>query len=135
VLLEWTIHGNSSNDELGLPEAHSKTWLVDRSFWQSWEQKNEPQLVPPGKLCVEVEPVWGTEVTHDRLRKLLDICFSKLTKETHPRGDAPLRQCILTKQDRPNNDLEGVQLMTCDYIKGTEGEGKIAFIIARKEIM
>jgi len=95
VLLEWTIHGNSSNDELGLPESHSKTWLVDRSFWQSWEQKNEPQPVPTGKckkwVCVEIEPVWGTEVTHDRLRKLLDICFSKQTKETHPRGDAPLR--------------------------------------------
>jgi len=39
VLLEWTIHGNPSNDELGLPGAQSKTWLVDRSFWQSWEQK------------------------------------------------------------------------------------------------
>jgi len=48
VLLEWTIHGNSSNDELGLPEAHSKTWLVDRSFWQSWEQRNEPYLCPQG---------------------------------------------------------------------------------------
>jgi len=108
VLLEWTIHGSSSNDELGLSEAHSKTWMVDRSFWQSWEQKNEPQHVPPGKcsewVCVEVEPVWGTEVTHDRLRKLLDICFSKQTKETHPRGDAPLSQCVLPKQDRPNND-------------------------------
>jgi len=34
VLLEWTIHGNQSNDELGLPESQSKTWLVDRSFWQ-----------------------------------------------------------------------------------------------------
>jgi len=32
VLLEWTIHGNPNNDELGLPEAQSKTWLVDRSF-------------------------------------------------------------------------------------------------------
>jgi len=61
VLLEWTIHGSSSNDELGLPEAHSKIWMVDRSFWQSWEQKNEPQHVPPGKcsdwVCVEIEPV------------------------------------------------------------------------------
>jgi len=40
VLLEWTIHGSSGNDKLGLPEAQSKTWLVDRSFWQSWEQKS-----------------------------------------------------------------------------------------------
>jgi len=94
VLLEWTIHGSSSINELGLPEAHSKTWLIDRSFWQSWEQNSEPQLVPPGQcsewVCVEEELVWGTEVTHDRIRKLLDICFSKQTKETHPRGDAPL---------------------------------------------
>jgi len=40
VLLEWTIHGSPSNDTLGLPKAQSKTWLVDRSFWQSWEQMN-----------------------------------------------------------------------------------------------
>jgi len=33
VLLEWTIHGSSGNDKLGLPEAQSKAWLVDRSFW------------------------------------------------------------------------------------------------------
>jgi len=46
VLLEWTIHGSPTNDTLGLPKAQSKTWLVDRSFWQSWEQNNEPQPVP-----------------------------------------------------------------------------------------
>jgi len=32
-----------------------------------------------------------------------------------------MRQCVLLDQDRPNIDLEGIQLMTCDYIKGTEG--------------
>ena len=37
VRLEWTINGSPSNDKLGLPEAQSKTWLVDRSFWQSWD--------------------------------------------------------------------------------------------------
>jgi len=125
VLLEWTIHGSSGNDKLGLPEAQSKTWLVDRSFWQSREQKNEPQHVPPGKcsnwVCVEEEPVWGTEVTHDRLRKLLDTCFSDQTKTTHPKGDAPLKQCVLPSQDKPNHALEGVQLMSCEYIKGTAG--------------
>jgi len=125
VLLEWTIHGSSGNDKLGLPEAQSKTWQVDRSFWQSWEQKNEPRLVPPGKcsnwVCVEEEPVWGTEVIHDRLRKSLDICFSKHTKTTHPRGDAPLKQCVLPRLDTPNYALEGVQLMSCDYIIGTAG--------------
>jgi len=125
VLLEWTINGSSGNDKLGLPEAQSKTWLVDRSFWQSWEQKNEPRLVPPWKcrnwVCVEEEPVWGTEVIHDRLRKSLDICFSKRTKTTHPRGYAPLRQCVLPRLDTPNHALEGVQLMSCDYIIGTVG--------------
>jgi len=125
VLLEWTIHGNPSNEELGLPEAQSKTWLVDRSFWQSWEQNNEPQPVPIVKckvwVCVEIEPIWATEVTHNRLRKLLDICVSKQAKDTHPRGDTTVRQSVLPDQDRQNNDLEGVQLMTCDYIKGIEG--------------
>jgi len=52
VLLEWTINGSSGIDKLGLPEAQSKTWLVDRSFWQSWEQKNEPRLVPPGNAVI-----------------------------------------------------------------------------------
>jgi len=113
--MEWTIHGCSVKDKLGLPEAQNKTWLVDRSFWQSWEQKNTPQHVPPGKcsnrVCVEQEPVWGTEVTQDSLRKLLDTCFSEQTKTTYPKGDAPLRQCVLPRYDRPNHALEGVQLM------------------------
>ena len=68
-------------------------------------------------VCIEREPIWGTEVTHHRLRKLLDICFSTRTKE----DDTPVRQCALLDQDRPNIDLAGVQLMTCDYIKVTEG--------------
>jgi len=125
VLLEWTIYECSGKDKLGLPEAHNKTWLVDRSFWQSWEQKIKPQPVPPGKcsnwICVEDEPVWGTEVKQNRLRKLLDTCFSEHKKITHPKGDTPLRQYVLPKHIRPNHALEVVQLMFCDYIKGTEG--------------
>jgi len=125
VLLEWTIHGCSEKDKLGLPEAQNKTWLVDRSFWQSWEQKNEPQLVPPGKCsnwtCVEDEPVWGTEVKQNRPRKLLDTGFSEHTKITHPKGDTPPRQYVLPKHTRPNHALEDLQLMSCDYIQGTEG--------------
>jgi len=123
VLLEWTIHVSSGKDKVGLPAAQSKTWLVDRFFWQSWEQKNVTQIIPPGKfnkwVCIEEEPVWGTEVTYDRLRKSLDTCFSEQTKVTQPRGDATLRQCVL--HDGTNNVLEGVQLMSCDYIKGTAG--------------
>jgi len=125
VLLEWTIYGCSGKDKLGLPEAHTKTWLVDRSFWQSWEQKNKPKLVTPEKcsnwICVEDEPVWGTEVKHNRLRKLLDTCFSEHQKITHPIGDTPLRQYVLLKHTRPHHALEDVQLMSCDYIQGIEG--------------
>ena len=88
-------------------------------------RENEPRHVPPGKCsnwaCVEEEPVWGTGVIHDRLRKSLDIFFSKHTKITHPRGDAALRQCVLPRLDTPNHALEGVQLMSCDYIIGTVG--------------
>jgi len=68
-------------------------------------------------VCIEREPIWGTEV----LCKLLDIGFSTRTKDTDPTSDTPVRQCALPDQDRPNIDLEGVQLITCDYIKGTEG--------------
>ena len=125
VLLEWTIHGCSGKDKLGPPKAQDKTWLVDRSFWQSWEQINETQQVPPGKcskwICVDDETVWGTEVKQDRLRKLLDTYFSEQTKTTHPKGDGPLRQCVMPSYTRPNHALEGVQLMSCDYIKGTKG--------------
>jgi len=39
VLLEWTIYGFSGENKQGL---QSKTWLADRSFWQSWVQENEP---------------------------------------------------------------------------------------------
>jgi len=45
VLLEWTIHGHPSREELGLPIAQDTSWLVDRSFWQSWVLNNEPQAV------------------------------------------------------------------------------------------
>jgi len=67
VLLEWTIHGSPRNDTLGLPMAQSKTWLVDRSFWQSWEQNNEPLPVPwecKEWVCIDREPLWGTVITH-----------------------------------------------------------------------
>jgi len=40
------------------------------------------------------------------------------SKRRHP---SETTSPTVTDQERPNNDLEGVQLMTCDYIKGTEG--------------
>jgi len=80
VLLEWTIYGFSGEKELGLPASQSKTWLADRSFWQSWVKENEPQHIPPVKcikwVCMKEEPVWGNEVVNDKLRTALDTCFS-----------------------------------------------------------
>jgi len=105
VLLEWTIHGCSGKDKLDLPEAHSKTWLVDRCFWQSWEQKNKPPLVTPEKCsnwtCVEDEPVWGTEVKQNRLRKRLNTGFSEQKRTTYPTGDTPLRQYVYPAKSCP----------------------------------
>ena len=79
VLLEWTIHGNPSREDLGLPKALNTSWLVDRSFWQSWVQNNEPQIVPLATskewVCIDREPTWSTEVSHNVLCKLLDTCF------------------------------------------------------------
>ena len=71
VLLEWTTYGFSGEKELGLPASQSKTWLADRSFWQSWVKENEPQHIPPVKcikwVCMKEEPVWGNEVVNDKL--------------------------------------------------------------------
>jgi len=138
VLLEWTINGSPRNDNLGLPEAQSKTWLVDRSFWQSWEHNNEPQPVPWGKctdwVCIEREPIWGTEVTRHRLCKLLDICFSTDMQDIDPKDGGLVQRCALPDQDRPNTDLDGTQLMNNDYIKGTKGHymPKDSFLYLRK---
>ena len=46
VLLECTIHGNPSREALGLPKAQDTSWLVDRSFWQSWAQITNLKLCP-----------------------------------------------------------------------------------------
>jgi len=127
-----------NNDKLGLPEAQSKTWLVDRSFWQSWEQNNEPQPVPWVKckewVCIEREPIWGTEATHNRLCRLLDVCFSKCIQDIDPKDGGLVYRCALPDQDRPNTDLEGTQFMTCDYIKGMKGHDmpKESFLYLRK---
>ena len=81
VLLEWTIHGNPSREDLGLPKALNTSWLVGRSFWQSWVQNNEPQIVHLATskewVCIDREPTWGTEVSHNVLCNgymLLHMC-------------------------------------------------------------
>ena len=97
VLLEWKIHGCSGKDKLDLPEAHTKTWLSTGPFGNPGT-KNKPQQVTPEKcnnwIFVEEEPVWGTEVKHNRLRKRLDKGFSEQKRTTHPTGDTPLRQYV-----------------------------------------
>ena len=121
VLLEWTIHGHPSREELGLPIAQDTSWLVDRSLWQSWVQNNELQIVPLATrkewVCIDKEPTWGTEVYHTGLCKLLDTCFSTRATE----GEIPARQDDLLDLDCSSIDPTGMQFTTCDYIKGTEG--------------
>ena len=72
-------------------------------------------------VYIKREPMWGTEVTHNRLCKLLDICFSTCMQNIDPQDGGPVTRCALPDQDRPNTDLDGTQFMTCDYIKGTKG--------------
>ena len=121
VLLEWTIHDHPSREELGLPIAQDTSWLVDRSFWQSWVLNNAPQIVPLATrkewVCIDREPTWGTEVYHTGLCQLLDTCFS--TRAT--KGKILSRQDDLLVLDCSSIDLSGIRFTTCDYIKGTEG--------------
>jgi len=62
VLLEWTVYGNPSTEEPGLAKAQDTSWLVDRSFWQSWVQNNDSQIVPLATskewVCIDREPTW-----------------------------------------------------------------------------
>jgi len=131
VLLEWTIYRFSDGKKLGLKAAQSKTWLADGSFWQSWVLNNKPQRIPPVKcgkwVCTEEEPVWGNKVINDKLRTALDIRFSEHTgaapgsTTAQPSRDIPLGQMELPKRDGTNYILQGLQLMSWDYIKGKVG--------------
>ena len=120
VLLEWTIHGSPIIETLGLPMALSNTWLVDRSFWQSWEQNNKPLPVSWESkewVCVDQEPVWGTVIDHAEMSTTLDLCFSKLeTKESY----SPCCRTLLDRP-RPRTDPANLRLMTDNYIIGTGG--------------
>jgi len=132
VLLEWTIYGFSSENISGLPASQSKTWLADRSFWQSWVKENEPQHIPPVKcikwVCMKEELVWGNEVVNDKLSTALDTCFFGqavaalgFTALSRQSRDIPLMRADLPKQHVTNSALQGLQLMTIDYIKGKAG--------------
>jgi len=59
-------------------------------------------------VCIDREPTWGTEFSHNVLCKLLDTCFSTRATE----GDTPVRQYALLDLDRSSVDLAGIQLMS-----------------------
>jgi len=134
VLLEWKMYGFSGEKKLGLLASQSKTWLADRSFWQSCHgvNQNEPQLIPPVKcikwVCIKEEPVWGNEVVNDQLSTALDTCFSGhtvaalgFTAVSQQSRDVPLMRADLPKQHVTSSALQGLQLMTNDYIKSKAG--------------
>jgi len=100
VLLEWTIYGFSGEKKLGLPASQSKMWLADRSFWQSWVNQNEPQHLPP--VTSQVYQMGGHCLITIKQRYLTDACR-------------------LAKTTRDKQALQGLQLMTSDYIKGKAG--------------
>jgi len=125
VLLEWTIHGFSGKNKLGLQVSQSKIWLADRSFWQSWVEEGEPQHIPPVKcikwVCMKEEPVWGKEVVNDKLSTALDTCFSGqtvaallFTALSQQSRDIPKMRADLPKQHVTSSALQGLQLMTND---------------------
>jgi len=106
--------------------------MADRYFWQSWVNQNEPQHIPPVKcikwVCMKEEPVWGNEVVNDRLSTALDTCFSGqtvaalgFTALSQQSRDIPLMRADLPEQHVTSSALQGLQLMTSDYIKGKAG--------------
>ena len=74
------------------------------------------------------EPVWGNEVVHDKFSTALDTCFSGQTVAalgfaalSQQSRDIPLMRADLPKQHMTSGALQGLQLMTNDYIKGKAG--------------
>jgi len=121
VLLEWTMQGQPGREELGLPPAQDTSWLVDRSFWQSWVLNNEPQAVNLTTrrewMCIDREPTWGTEVHHFGLCQFLETGFSKRAVK----GEVPMRSDNLLVLECSSIDFLGTRFTTCDYIHGTKG--------------
>ena len=123
VLLEWTIHGSPTIEILGLPPAPNNTWLVDRSFWQSWELNNKPLPVSWEStewVCIDQEPVWGTAIDHVEMSTTLDLCFSKIESNIFPNSHNSCRR-TLPDRLRPRTDPANSRLMTDNYIIGTGG--------------
>jgi len=73
---------------------------------------------------MKAEPVWGNEVVNDKLSTALDTCFSGalgFTALSQQSRDIPLMRADLPKQHVTSRALQGLQLMTNDYIKGKAG--------------
>jgi len=74
------------------------------------------------------EPVWGNEVVNDKLSTALDTCFSGqtvaalgFTALSQQSRNIPLMRADLPKQHVTSSALQGLQLMTNDYIRGKAG--------------
>jgi len=74
------------------------------------------------------EPVWGNKVVNDRLSTALDTCVSGqtvaalgITAVSQQSRDFPLMRADLPKQRLTSSALQGLQLMTNDYVKGKAG--------------
>ena len=68
--------------------------------------------------------MWGNEVVNDKLSTALDTCFSgqtgaalAFTALLQQSKDIPLLRADLPKQHVTSSALQGLQLMTNDYIK------------------
>ena len=51
----------------------------------------------------------------------LNSMLEKIASILDPKDDGRVTRCSLPDQDSPSTELEGIQLMTCDYIKGKLG--------------
>jgi len=131
-MLEWLAAApKKSFLEIRTPKVGA-TVIVKTGFWQSWVKENEPQHVQPVKcikwVCMKEEPVWGNEVVNDKLSAALVTCFSGqtvaalgFTALSQQSRDIPLTRADLPKQHVTNSALQGLQLMTSEYIKSKAG--------------
>jgi len=85
-------------------------------------------------VCIKREPIWGTEVTHNRMCKILDTCFSTGIQNMAPKDGSMVTRYALPDHISPKADLDGTQLMTGDYITGTKGHymPRESFLYLRK---
>ena len=99
-------------------------WLVDRSFWQSWEQNNKPLPVSWESeewVCIDQEPAWGTAIDHVEMSTTLDLCFPKIDSNISlNNGYSPCHR-TLPDRLRPRAGPANIRLMTDNYIIGVGG--------------